>query len=81
MFDRKKFEETIETLAERFEKSAPTVADWLNNLYQSKDENITLHHICTLQTLNTIYGGNDAANYLYHRMSYLNEKTIGHIGF
>ena len=82
IFSRKEFESAIGELCEKYEKSAPTVYDWVEWLYQAKDHEITLSDVFLLKTLaSEDVPPNYAANMLYHMQYKLGRDTTGNAGF
>lgn len=76
----------LETACGYYEKSAPTVNAYLNDLYIRIDDMkaVDLREIRFVQRLkeNNIWmHPNYAANQTYHLMTELGMKTTGHIGF
>ena len=73
--------------AEHYERTAPTVCDWANDLYdriRTKADAVPLSEINFLASLPGVdgwEGPNVAANRLYHLMHRLGRDTTGHAGF
>ena len=80
IFNRKNFEIVCTKVCTQFEKSAPTVSELADKLYQAKDKNITLAEIHLLSKISEMQP-NYAANALYHLMEDLGQDTTGHAGF
>ena len=72
---------------EQYEKSAPTVDAYCNDLYIRINENpasVSLFELLKIQLLkdsNIWMNPNVAANYVYHLETELGRSTVGHIGF
>lgn len=82
IFNRAEFETAASLLSEHYEKSAPTVAEWAERMYQAKDNEITLADIHLMQMWSQeLPQPNHAANRLYHHQTSLGRETVGHAGF
>jgi hypothetical protein len=74
-------------VADHYEKTAPTVCDWANNLYIRIHENSDKVALAELLFVNRFVEErqwmppNYAANQVYHLMSRLGQDTAGHAGF
>lgn len=81
-FDRRYFEQALESVAEEFGASAPTVADWCDRLASAKDCDVSLADLALLWRLyDESVHPNLAANLVFHGMSYSGIETEGQIGF
>lgn len=82
IYSRPALDRAVCVLMDRYEKSAPTVAEWADQLYAAKDCDITLEDLFILQELaNEDVPANYAANRIYHLMERQGKATIGHAGF
>jgi len=84
------FDEVLDTLtkaAEHYEKSAPTVSNWCNDLFIRINENgdaVALSELTFLSRFveeDTWMQPNYAANQLYHLLHRLGRDTSGMAGF
>ena len=80
IFNCQNFENTCTKVAEKFEKTAPTVSAWVERIYMAKDTEITLADIHLLAQLEEMQP-NYAANRVYKLMNLLGQDTTGHLGF
>ena len=78
----------LTAVAEHYEKSAPTVADWANDLYVrigDSPDTVTLTELRMVTRMADTDGGwthpNVAANLVYKLMNRLGRDTTGHAGF
>lgn len=83
MFDRTSFDEAIARVAERYERTAPTVDTWCDWLCLAGDAEITLADVHLLMQLDAPepMQPNYAANLLYKMQSRLGRDTTGQAGF
>lgn len=87
MFDLNKFMEFLTDAAMHYAKSAPTVADYLDDLYiriNEKPADVRLVELTRIQGLieeGTWEHPNYAANRVYHLMQQLGMSTAGQAGF
>jgi hypothetical protein len=77
----------LEEAAGHYDKTAPTVEQFVDNLYRrmgEKPETVTLFEIMTVEELRqdgVWEQPNYAANRIYHLMERLGRPTTGHAGF
>jgi hypothetical protein len=82
MFDRKTFEAACSAACAEYEKSAPTVAEWADWLYQANDQDVTIADLHILRRIvGESPGANLAANMIYHHQARLGRDTAGQAGF
>lgn len=86
-FDFKAATKFVSEVVHHYEKSAPTVSAWADDLYIRLNENtasVTLNELLQCQALLEEGGWmqpNYAANKIYHLMDRLGQDTTGHAGF
>ena len=81
-FDYKAFSAALTAIAERYERTAPTVDDWCNLLAAAKGDKITVADLNMVQTLlDDEVHPNTAANMVYHLNYRLGRDTTGQAGF
>ncbi len=80
--------ESLAKVCEHYERSAPTVAAWANDLYirmGERPDDVRLSELTTVTALYSTAEGwmpaNFAANTVYKLMSRLGQDTTGHAGF
>ena len=80
--------QSLTTVCEHYERSAPTVAAWANDLYirmGEKPDDVRLSELTTVSALYNPADGwmpaNLAANTVYKLMSRLGQDTTGHAGY
>lgn len=75
-------EKQLELIAEHYEKSAPTVNQWADNLYRHFS-NITMEDVNMIQHLTQpeFLQPNYAANSVYHLLVRQGKNTDGQAGF
>lgn len=87
MIDFDMIEQRLTDACDRYEKTAPTVAEYCNGLYeriQSDPDHVVLSELRFVQYLvddGTWQHPNYAANNLYKLMYRLGKDTTGHAGF
>lgn len=82
MFDRSKFEQSVTDVAMKFDKSAPTIADWCDWLAAASDDDITLSDLHLLARLQSeVVQPNYAANLLMHHLDRQGKSIAGQAGF
>lgn len=82
IYSRTALDNAVCVLLDRYEKSAPTVAEWADWLYAAKDSEVTLEDLFILQELaGEELQANYAANRIYHLMERQGKSTVGHAGF
>jgi hypothetical protein len=82
MFSRRQFDAALETVANHYEFTAPTVNTWANDLASASDNTITLADVRMLASLVAdLPPGNLAANEVYHLQHRLGRSVVGQCGF
>lgn len=81
MFDRQQFDATLERIADHYERIAPTVTQWANDLAGMSDMKVTLADVYMVWALSELPPGNLAANDVYHLQHRLGRSVVGQIGF
>lgn len=87
MIDLNAICKALTDICETYEKTAPTVCEWANDLYIRINEDTKTVTLCELMMVprfceeGTWMGPNYAANSVYHLMQRLGRNTVGHAGF
>ena len=85
MLDFGQIKKGLERVVADFEKTAPTVSRWADDLYVRVNErpgDVRLNELVLASILATgEIGPNLAANYVYKLMHRLGQDTTGHAGF
>jgi hypothetical protein len=88
MVDYDKLQETLERIVLHFEKTAPTVSNWANDLYIRLAEDIDSVRLVEIRLAGRIYSReeglmqpSEAANQVFKLMHRLGQDTTGQAGF
>lgn len=82
LFDRKLFDAYLTDVAERYEKTAPTVEQWCDFLAADGGHKTTLADVTLVHRLATeTTPPSTAANLVYHLNHRLGRDTTGQAGF
>lgn len=85
MIDFDKLQTTLTAIVNDYEKTAPTVSDWANDLYVRLTDDVDSIRLVEIMAADDIHASkmhpSYAANKVYKLMNRLGQDTTGHTGF